>query len=155
MGKILVSKCLAGFCCRYDGGNNLVPEVRQLVEAGLAVTVCPEELGGLPTPRIPSERIGGRVVNREGTDVTVAFNTGAEAALRIALEHACETAILKSRSPSCGKGCIYDGQFTGKLVSGNGVTAELFLQNGIEVLTEEEFLCLPAETDHIYRAVRR
>ena len=140
MEKILVSKCLAGFNCRYDGGNNLVPEIRQLVEDGLAVTACPEQLGGLPTPRIPSERIGGRVVNREGADVTDEFKAGAEAALRIALENGCRAAILKSRSPSCGKGCIYNGQFTGELVPGNGVTTDLLLHHGIEVLTEEEYL---------------
>ena len=140
MEKILVSGCLAGFNCRYDGGNNLVPEIRQLLEDGLAVTACPEQLGGLPTPRIPSERVGNRVVNREGTDVTAEFAAGAEAALRIARENGCRTAILKSRSPSCGKGCIYNGQFTGELVPGNGVTADLLLQHGIEVLTEEEYL---------------
>ena len=140
MEKILVSGCLAGFNCRYDGGNNLVPEIRQLLEDGLAVTACPEQLGGLPTPRIPSERVGNRVVNREGTDVTAEFKAGAEAALRIARENGCRTAILKSRSPSCGKGCIYNGQFTGELVPGNCVTADLLLQHGIEVLTEEEYL---------------
>ena len=145
MEKILVSGCLAGFNCRYDGGNNLVPEIKQLFDSGLAVTACPEQLGGLPTPRIPSERIGGRVVNREGADVTAEFAAGAEAALRIARENGCRTAILKSRSPSCGKGCIYNGQFTGELVPGNGVTADLLLQHGIEVLTEEEFLAQQTE----------
>lgn len=140
MEKILVSGCLAGFNCRYDGGNNLVPEIRQLVEDGLAVTACPEQLGRLPTPRIPSERIGSKVMSREGADVTAEFKAGAEAALRIALENGCRAAILKSRSPSCGKGCIYNGQFTGELVPGNGVTADLLLQHGIEVLTEEEYL---------------
>ena len=140
MEKVLVSGCLAGFNCRYDGGNNLVPEIRQLLEDGLAVTACPEQLGGLPTPRIPSERVGNRVVNREGTDVTAEFKAGAEAALRIARENGCRTAILKSRSPSCGKGCIYNGQFTGELVPGNGVTTDLLLHHGIEVLTEEEYL---------------
>ena len=140
MEKVLVSRCLAGFSCRYDGGNNLVPEIRQLAENGFAVTACPEQLGGLPTPRIPSERVGDRVVNREGADVTAEFTAGAEAALQIALKHGCRTAILKSRSPSCGKGCIYNGQFSGELVSGTGVTADLLLQNGITVITEEEYL---------------
>ena len=139
MEKILVSGCLAGFNCRYDGGNNLVPEIRQLVEDGLAVTACPEQLGGLPTPRIPSERMGSKVMSREGADVTAEFKAGAEAALRIALENGCRAAILKSRSPSCGKGCIYNGQFTGELVPGNGVTTDLLLHHGIEVLTEEEY----------------
>lgn len=137
---ILVSKCLAGAFCRYDGGTNLIPEIRRLVEEGLAVTACPEELGGLPTPRTPSERCGSLVLNREGQDVTSQFEAGAQAALQIALENGCETAVLKARSPSCGKGCIYNGQFTGELIVGNGVTAELFLRNGIDVLTEDEFV---------------
>ena len=145
MEKILISKCLAGFNCRYDGGNNLVPEIKELADAGLAVTACPEQLGGLPTPRIPSERVGDNVLNREGADVTAEFTAGAEAALRIALEHGCRTAILKSRSPSCGKGCIYNGQFTGELVPGNGVTTDLLLRHGIEVLTEEEYLARQTE----------
>ena len=145
MEKILISRCLAGFNCRYDGGNNLVPEIKELADAGLAVTACPEQLGGLPTPRIPSERVGDNVLNREGADVTAEFTAGAEAALRIALEHGCRTAILKSRSPSCGKGCIYNGQFTGELVPGNGVTTDLLLRHGIEVLTEEEYLARQAE----------
>ena len=140
MEKILISRCLAGFCCRYDGGSNPVSEIRELYERGLAVAACPEQLGGLPTPRVPSERLGGRVISREGRDVTGEFIAGAEAALKIALENGCRTAILKARSPSCGKGCIYDGSFTGTLTAGNGVTAELLLQNGISVLTEEDDL---------------
>ena len=147
MGKILVSRCLAGFCCRYDGGNNLVPEIKRLADLGLAVTACPEQLGRLPTPRVPSERNGDRVVNREGTDVTAEFTAGAEAALRIAREHGCTYAILKSRSPSCGKGCIYDGRFTGELVAGNGVTTDLLLQNGIPVMTEEDYLASLPESE--------
>ena len=137
---ILVSKCLAGFCCRYDGGNNLVPEIKQLVDAGLAVTACPEQLGGLPTPRIPSERLGDSVISKAGLDVTAEFASGAESALRIALQNNCHTAILKARSPSCGKGLIYNGRFTGELTAGNGVTTDLFLQNNISVITEEEYL---------------
>lgn len=142
METILVSKCLAGFYCRYDGETNLVLEIQRLVEQGLAVTACPEELGGLPTPRVPSERLNSRVVSREGLDVTLEFEAGAEAALRIARENGCQTAVLKSRSPSCGKGCIYDGSFSGKLVAGNGVTTDLLLKNGIRVITEEEFLSM-------------
>ena len=137
---ILVSACLAGIPCRYDGRSNLVPEIRQLVEEGKAVTACPEVLGGLPTPRIPSERLGDKVINRDGDDVTEAFLSGAEKALEIAREHGCETAVLKARSPSCGHGCIYNGSFNGTLVQGNGVAAQLFLKYGIRILTEEEFL---------------
>ncbi len=140
MEKILVSKCLAGFCCRYDGKSNLVPEIRQLVEDGLAVCVCPEELGGLLTPRVPSERSGEAVISRTGLDVSAEFRAGAQAALKLAREHGCRTAILKARSPSCGKGSIYNGRFTGELTAGNGVTTDLLLGNGISVMTEEEYL---------------
>lgn len=140
MERILVSKCLAGFNCRYDGGNNLVPAVKDLVDRGLAVPVCPEQLGGLSTPRTPSERRGSRVISKDGDDVTAEFKAGAKAALKIALENNCRVAILKAHSPSCGKGCIYDGQFIGKLVPGSGVTAELLLRNGIKVMTEEEYI---------------
>ncbi|MBP3208323.1 MAG: DUF523 domain-containing protein [Oscillospiraceae bacterium] len=137
---ILVSACLAGIPCRYDGGSNLVPEIRQLVAEGKAVTVCPEVLGGLPTPRIPSERRGDKVINKAGEDVTEAFLSGAEKAFEIAREHDCKTAVLKARSPSCGHGCIYNGSFNGTLVQGNGVAAQMLLKNGIRVQTEEEFL---------------
>ena len=137
---IAVSKCLIGENCRYDGKNNLVPEIKKLFDDGLAVAVCPEQLGGLPTPRVPCERCGDTVVSREGADVTAEYHAGAEAALRIAQKYGCRTAILKARSPSCGKGCIYSGDFNGHLVEGNGVTAELFLCSGISVMTEEEFL---------------
>ena len=137
---ILVSKCLAGEFCRWDGGTNLVPEIKALVDGGLAVTACPEVLGGLPTPRVPSECRGSRVVNRLGEDVTAAFQTGAEEALRICRENGCRTAVLKAKSPSCGKGVIHNGRFDGGLVDGDGVTARLLAEHGIEVLTEKEWL---------------
>ena len=108
--KILLSRCLAGECCRYDGGTNLVPALRALVERGLAVPVCPEQLGGLPTPRCPSEIRGSRVVMRDGTDVTDAFRRGAERALAIGLDAGCTCAVVKAKSPSCGAGVIYDGK---------------------------------------------
>lgn len=136
---ILVSKCLAGCPCRYDGESNLCEAVKCLVDDGLAVTVCPEESGGLPTPRLPSERRGNSVVNREGVDVTEAFEKGAAEALRIARENDCRIAVLKARSPSCGIGEIYDGSFSGVLKSGNGVAADLLKNSGITVLTEEDY----------------
>jgi len=138
--KILVSACLAGEYCRWDGGTNLVPEIRTLVESGKAVAVCPEELGGLPTPRLPSERLGDRVVSSAGADVTAEFRYGAEEALWICKEHGCRVAVLKAKSPSCGKGLIHNGQFDGGLVPGIGVTAQLLTEDGIEVMTEEEWL---------------
>ena len=137
----LVSACLAGVPCRMDGQSKPVPAIRSLVERGEAVPVCPEVLGGLPTPRAPSERQpDGRVMNCEGRDVTAEFRLGAERALALCLERGCSCAVLKARSPSCGKGEIYDGSFTKTRVPGNGVCAELLLAQGIPVLTEEEYL---------------
>ena len=137
---LIVSKCLAGAPCRYDGGDNLVPSIRELVETGRAVAVCPEQLGMLPTPRVPSERLpGGRVVNRAGEDVTRAFSLGAQRAMEICRAHGCCGAILKARSPSCGKGVIYDGSFTARRIAGNGVFAQMLLEAGVAVLTEEEW----------------
>ena len=137
---ILVSACLAGECCRWDGGTNLVPELRTLVENRLAVTACPEVLGGLHTPRRPSEIREGRVVSSSGDDVTDAFRNGAEETLRICQLHHCDTAVLKAKSPSCGKGLVHDGNFDGGLVPGNGIAAQLLIEHGICVLTEHEWL---------------
>ena len=137
----IVSKCLAGAPCRYDGEDNLVPEIKALVERGEAVAVCPEVLGGLPTPRTPSERLpDGRVLDKRGEDVTAQFTRGAERAMAICREYGCTCAILKARSPSCGKGVIYDGCFTGTRVPGSGVFAQMLLDTGIPVMTEEEYL---------------
>ena len=113
--QYVVSACLAGESCRYDGGCSPCPAVQALVRTGQALPVCPEVLGGLPTPRVPSEIRGGRVVAKDGTDVTGAFTCGAEEALRLALENGCTAAILKARSPSCGSGEIYDGDVEGAL----------------------------------------
>ena len=138
---ILISQCLSGDNCRMDGSNNLVPALRELLLAGQAVAVCPECLGGLPVPRAPSERLpDGRVVNCEGEDVTEAFRRGAVRAWEICRANGCKTAVLKARSPSCGRDCIYDGSFTHTRRAGSGVFAELLLANGVEVLTEEEYL---------------
>ncbi len=137
----LISACLAGEPCRMDGNAKPVPELRALADAGEAVLVCPEVLGCLPTPRSPSERQpDGRVVNQLGQDVSEAFALGAARALEICRSTGCAAAILKARSPSCGKGEIYDGSFTGTRVPGNGVCAALLLEAGIPVLTEEEYL---------------
>ncbi|MBO4847538.1 MAG: DUF523 domain-containing protein [Clostridia bacterium] len=141
---MIVSKCLTGECCRYDGKSSPDPEIAALVAAGLAVAVCPEQLGGLPTPRVPAELTqsgenvllgGGRAVTRDGRNVTREFVAGAYEALRIAKAVGADRAVLKAKSPSCGKGTIYDGSFSGKLVEGNGVAAALFMRNGIEVET--------------------
>ena len=137
---ILVSACLAGVPCRMDGRSKTIPEIRALVDAGLAVAVCPEVLGGLETPRAPSEIRDGRVVNTLGLDVTDAFVRGAEKALAICREKGCTKAVLKSRSPSCGVGRVHNGLFDGGLTDGNGVFAAMLLKEGIPVMTEEDDL---------------
>ena len=138
--KILVSACLLGICCRYDGRGNPYDAVLSLLNRDdiTLIPVCPEQLGGMSTPRIPSERRGERVVNRAGEDVTSQFIRGAEEALRIAKLYGCQVAVLKERSPSCGCGRIYDGTFSGKLTDGDGVTAELLRREGIKVYGESQ-----------------
>ena len=138
--KIVVSACLMGESCKYNGLDNYH---RALVEAcertGTEVLlVCPEVFGGLPTPRPPAERTGDCVLTETGTDVTAQYQRGAEAALQLARLTGCEAAILKANSPSCGHGTIYDGTFSGKKISGSGVAAELLEQNGIAVYTDED-----------------
>jgi uncharacterized protein YbbK (DUF523 family) len=112
----------------------------RLVAEGKAIPVCPEQLGGLPTPRLPAEISGDKVIRKDGVDVSEAFNRGAQEALKLAKLVGAQAAILKARSPSCGSGKIYDGSFTGKLVEGDGVFAGLCKQNGIDVKTEEDVL---------------
>ena len=136
--KILISACLLGIPCRYDGASKAQPWAEELAGHHELVPVCPEQLGGLPTPRDPSERREGRVVMNTGADVTEQYRRGAEAALRLCRMLGCEAAILKERSPSCGHGTIYDGTFTGTLTDGDGVTAELLLRNGIPVYGESQ-----------------
>ena len=134
--KLLVSACLLGENCKYSGGNNFSPAVRSLAERFELLPVCPERLGGLPTPRVPSERVGDRVLTREGADVTEAFRRGAERALELARANGVTRAVLQERSPSCGSGSVYDGTFTGRLVPGRGVTAALLEENGVRTYSE-------------------
>ena len=138
MKPILVSACLLGEPCRYDGKSKPCPAVLSLRSTHRLIPVCPEVAGGLPTPRTPSEIVGDRVLMRDGRDVTEEYQKGAREALALALTHECDTAILKERSPSCGCGRIYDGTFSGTLKNGNGITAALLLENGIRVLGESE-----------------
>lgn len=135
---ILVSACLLGAPCRYDGTGKLEPALERLRAQGhTLVPVCPEVLGGLPTPRPPAERQpDGQVVTREGVDVTAEYRSGAERALELAQTHSCTLAVLKERSPSCGRGQIYDGSFSRTLVPGSGVTAQLLEAQGIAVYGE-------------------
>lgn len=138
MKPILVSACLLGAACKYSGGDNFCPKVAALVKDYQLVPVCPEQLGGLPTPRTPAERQGDRVITKDGRDVTDAYSCGAQEAWKLAQLFGCDTAILKARSPSCGARGIYDGTFTGTVIPGSGVTAELLRDAGIRVLTEDE-----------------
>lgn len=133
---VLVSACLAGEACRYDGSAATHPQVLRLVAQGHAVLVCPEVLGGLPTPREPVELRAGQAVGRSGHVVTAAFAAGAQAALELALGKGCRRAILKSRSPSCGCGQVHDGSFSGRLVPGDGIFAALLKERGFSVSTE-------------------
>ena len=137
---IAVSACLLGFPCRYDGSAKTVEALKLLYEKGEAVPVCPEVFGGLPVPRVPAERTGEKVIDREGRDVTEAYLKGSLAALEICLDSRCRCAILKTGSPACGSGWIYDGSFTGKRIAGDGVFAGMLKEKGVPVKTEEEFL---------------
>ena len=129
----IVSACLAGINCNYAGKSNTNIKVVELIKQGLAMPVCPEQLGGLPTPRIPAEKVKDKIINKIGEDVTGQFYRGAEEALKIAKMINCTEAILKSKSPSCGVGQIYDGTFTRTLIKGDGVFAAMLKANGIKV----------------------
>lgn len=144
---MIVSACLAGVNCKYNGGNNYNKTVADLVAQGKAIPVCPEQLGGCATPRPKAEISGGTgagvldaghdVLREDGQNVTGQFIKGAQEVLKIARLVGANEAILKAKSPSCGCGEVYDGSFSGKLVGGNGVTAEILLRNGINVSTEK------------------
>ena len=134
--NILISACLLGMPCRYDGASKPHPLAEALAAKHHLVPVCPEQLGGLATPRPPAERQGDRVMAQTGTDVTGAYRRGAEAALALCRLLDCRAAVLKERSPSCGHGEIYDGTFSAALTAGDGVTAELLSANGIPVYGE-------------------
>ena len=134
--KVIVSACLLGENCKYSGGNNYNPDVARLTDKFELIPVCPEVFGGLDTPRPPSEIVGDRVISKTGDDVTCQYHDGAEKTLYIARENNCPVALLKERSPSCGCSKIYDGTFSGTLVDGNGITAQLLLDNDIAVFGE-------------------
>lgn len=140
---ILVSACLCGVPCRYDGTAAPHPVLLEWHAKGLVIPVCPEALGGLATPRPPCEILDGRVVDATGRDLTAFFTRGARETLRIAEEHGALTAVLKERSPSCGSRVIYDGTFSGRKVAGQGVTTALLRVNGIIIFSEEDLPPLP------------
>lgn len=136
--KILVSACLLGKNCKYNGGNNLNQSVLGFIEGHEVIGVCPEQLGGLSTPRLPAEIVDGVVTNKEGVSVDAEFRKGVQSALAAALENKVDLAILQSRSPSCGVKEIYDGSFSGKKIKGQGVFAKLLSARGIKVLDAED-----------------
>lgn len=136
---ILVSACLAGINCKYNGGNNYNEKVFNLVKEGKAIPICPEQLGGLNTPRIASEIKEGKVINKNNEDVTKEFVKGANEVLEFAKKMKIKKAVLQPRSPSCGCGKIYSGNFDKILVDGNGITADLLIKNGIEVISADEY----------------
>ncbi|MGO3727666.1 MAG: DUF523 domain-containing protein [Enterococcus viikkiensis] len=144
-----ISACLGGIACRYDGQSNTIPELRQLVDDGLAIMICPEVLGGLPVPRRPAEiqqgdgfdvwRNQARVVDTDGEDVTELFKQGAVKAYNEIEKLQINGLILKERSPSCGSGLIYDGSFSGNRIAGVGVATAYFIQQGLKVYSEENW----------------
>ena len=143
--RVLVSACLLGVSCRYDGQHKEYPLMDELCRRHEVVPVCPEIFGGLPTPRVPAERQGQRVVTKTGGDVTAEYRRGAEEAVRLGKTLGCTVAVLKERSPSCGSGEIYDGTFTGTLTNGFGVAAERLTAAGIRVIGESELAEFLAE----------
>ena len=139
MENVLISACLIGVGCRYDGGRVQKIDISEYLGRICFIPVCPEILGGLSTPRLPSERRGKGVFMKNGRDVTENFLRGAEETLRLCLLYGCNIAVLKERSPSCSPSGIYDGSFTGTLRDGEGLTAEYLRRNGITVIGESEF----------------
>lgn len=136
--KLLVSACLLGISCRYNEKWELNEELVRLMQDADLIPVCPESIGGLSTPRVPAERVGEQVITKTGVDVTREYCKGAAIALHLAKLYGCRCAVLKERSPSCGSGMIYDGTYTGKLVPGDGVAAELLKKHGIQVFGESK-----------------
>jgi uncharacterized protein YbbK (DUF523 family) len=134
----LCSACLLGINCKYNAGNNRNDKILELAKKDILIPVCPEQLGGLSTPRTPSEIKSGKVITKDGKDITDAFVKGAEETLKIAKLFGIKEAILQQKSPSCGCGKIYDGSFSGKLIDGDGITTALLKKNKIKVISSEE-----------------
>lgn len=140
----LVSACLAGINCRYDGNNNRIEEIEKLVKDGKAIAICPELIAGLNIPRDSCEIVitedgAKKVISKDNEDFTEAYKDGAKKTLDILKIIGINTAILKAKSPSCGYGQVYNGKFGKTLIKGNGITTELLLDNGFRVFTEENF----------------
>ncbi len=141
--NILISACLLGVNCTYNGIGKSLDCIDELMEKHTLIPVCPEIFGGLPTPRTPAEILENKIITKTGEDVTKEYETGAEEVVKLAKLYQCRYAILKDRSPSCGKGMIYDGSFSGVLIPGNGVCVSLLEKIGVECIQEskaKEFL---------------
>ncbi len=138
MAKIIVSGCLMGCDCRYKGDNCKCDALLSLAEKHTLIPVCPEQLGGLATPRDPAEICGDKIISNHGKDVTCEYRKGAQSALYIAKLNSADAVVFKANSPSCGKGIIYDGTFSGNKKEGNGVTTDLFLSEGFTIFNENE-----------------
>ena len=136
--KIMVSACLLGENCKYNGGNNLSKKVLEFIKGHEVISVCPEVMGGLPIPRIPAEIVNGVVTTKAGHNVDKEFRIGAEMALQIAKENQVDLVVLQSRSPSCGLKQIYDGSFSGKRIDGQGIFAKMLIENRFQVVDMEE-----------------
>ena len=136
--KIMISACLAGINCKYNGGNNRNEKVVKLMEENDVILVCPEQMGGLPTPRVPSEVRDSVVITRDGRNVDAEFRAGAAKCLEIAIQEQPDLIVLQSRSPSCGVKQRYDGTFTGTLTDRARVTAQLLMENGFKCVDVEE-----------------
>lgn len=137
---IAISACLAGKCCKYNGGSNEVESLRKLYESQEAILICPEVEGGLPVPRVPSEIVQDKVLTQDGKDVTENYRQGALKCLEKCKEAHCTMAVLRARSPSCGVGEVYDGTFSHTVVKKDGIFTQLARENGICCMTDEEYL---------------
>ena len=137
--KILVSACLLGDNCKYNGKNNLNNDLINFLKNHEIIKTCPEVLGGLSIPRSPAEIINDKVVNQDNVDVTNNYQNGAIKTLEIVKKNNIQVAILKKNSPSCGYGYIYDGTFTHNLIKGNGITSKLLEESGVIILNEDNY----------------
>ena len=152
---VLISACLLGAATRYDGKSIVKIDLQKYKDKYNFIPICPEVYGGLPTPRTPSERVGDRVLMKTGEDVTESFLKGAMEAYRLALIFEAKIAVLKAKSPSCGKGKIYDGTFSGKLCEGNGVSAEYLIDRGICVIDENEFFDMENRSEPLSNLLKK
>lgn len=137
--EYIVSACLCGEEVRYDGKANTKEKIKKLVDEGKAIMICPEVEGGLPVPRQPCEIQNNKVINNQGEEKTLNFTQGAEKTLQLCKKYNIKKAILKEKSPSCGSNFIYNGTFTKTLIKGQGITAKLLKENGIKVISDEEY----------------